>query len=278
MKNKIRFMLLMIVVIFGCSACNGNVTRDLRHAGFSLSGNKFVCEPLFPDDDEDNDYEKIKYLDNSFVVTDNGNIYELSMGQKFSNDKNCRKAKYDLGVSAIFDNKIVRAENGKYYYIVGQNNIPVYSEVTANDSGYEIYNLLLTDSAVVKVVTIDQSNGIYYVLKNDGNVYKYVVIRALSRGAYSIASTAIVYNKSDFGGAIVDFNEAGEHPSTYIRTDSSIYRMQATNKEKCTKYADIVCKYKLKKDTTLTEYKDKLLGYNGSLLITDYGRVFTVSS
>ena len=73
------------------------------------------------------------------------------------------------------------------------------------------------------------------------------------------------------------FNEAGEHPSTFIKTSNAIYRMQATNKEKCSKYADVVCKYKLKKDATLTEYNDKLLAYNGSLLITDYGRVFSVS-
>lgn len=278
MRNKVKFFILMVVIILGCSACNGNVTRDIRHAGFSLSGDEFICEPLFPDDDEDTDYEKIKYLNSSFVITNSGNIYELSMGQKFSNDKNCKKANYDLGITAIFDDKIVKAENGKYYYIVSENNVAAYSEVTVNDNGYEIYNLLLTDSTILKVMTVDQSNGVYYVLKNDGNVYKYVVTRTSSQEAYSIVSTAIIYNKNDFGGAIIDFNEAGENPNTYIRTNNAIYRMQATNKEKCTKYADIVCKYKLKKDTTLTEYKDRLLGYNGSLLITDYGRVFSVSA
>lgn len=277
MKNKIRFVLLLVVVIFGCSACNGDITRGIRHAGFSVSGDDFVCEPLYPSDADDNNYEKIKYLDSSFAVTDEGNVYELSMGQKFSNDKNCKKAKYDLGVVAIFDNKIVKADNGKYYYIVSQNNAAAYSEVTVNDNAYEIYNLLLADSTILKVVTIDQSNGIYYVLKNDGNVYKYIITRASSQEAYSIASTAIVYNKGDFGGAIVDFNEAGEHPSTFIKTSNAIYRMQATNKEKCSKYADVVCKYKLKKDATLTEYNDKLLAYNGSLLITDYGKIFSVS-
>ena len=122
MKNKIRFFLLLVVVIFGCSACNGDITRGIRHAGFSVSGDDFVCEPLYPSDADDNNYEKIKYLDSSFAVTDEGNVYELSMGQKFSNDKNCKKAKYDLGVVAIFDNKIVKADNGKYYYIVSQNN------------------------------------------------------------------------------------------------------------------------------------------------------------
>ena len=52
--------------------------------------------------------------------------------------------------------------------------------------------------------------------------------------------------------------------------------MQKTNEEECSKYADVKCEYKFKKDETLTEYyKDKILYYGPSILITTYKKEFT---
>lgn len=49
--------------------------------------------------------------------------------------------------------------------------------------------------------------------------------------------------------------------------------MQKTNEEECTKYADVACKYTMKKDETLTKYyktEPKILYYGPSILITTY--------
>ena len=57
--------------------------------------------------------------------------------------------------------------------------------------------------------------------------------------------------------------------------------MTITNKEQCTEYVDIACKYKMKKDETLTKYykeEPKILYYGPSILITTYGKEFTPAS
>ena len=56
--------------------------------------------------------------------------------------------------------------------------------------------------------------------------------------------------------------------------------MQITNKDECTEYADIACEYELKKDETLTKYyteDPKILYFGPSILITTYGKEFTLS-
>ena len=45
MKKRVLLVLLFLVVII-CTACNGNVTRDIRHAGFSV-GEKFQCSYFY---------------------------------------------------------------------------------------------------------------------------------------------------------------------------------------------------------------------------------------
>ena len=54
--------------------------------------------------------------------------------------------------------------------------------------------------------------------------------------------------------------------------------MMVTNQEKCSKYADVACEYKLKLDEGLKNTYDKILAYNGSTLITNYGKIFNVNN
>lgn len=277
MSKNLRFVLLFIMVLIGCSGCNGNITRDIRHQGFDVSDSSFVCKPLFPSKDEEKDYERIRYLSDAFAITNEGNIYELSLRQKFSNGQNCKKSSFPLIVESIFDNSVIKASDGKYYYLFSQSNVPAYSEVTTMDNNYSIYNLLLTDPDVLKVQTIDQNQGYYYVLRRDGSIYNYVVTRESYNSPYTLAGAALVYNKNDYNGKIMDFYEAFDNPATFIKTNKEIHRMQATNLDQCMKYADVYCKYKMSLDKVLTEHLDRILGYNGGYLITDYGKVFSAS-
>ena len=41
---------------------------------------------------------------------------------------------------------------------------------------------------------------------------------------------------------------------------------------------DVPCEYEIGVDTTLTENLDKIVLYNGKILFTSYGRIFTVGS
>lgn len=278
MKKKVLLLLLITGFCFLCTGCVGNVTRGIRHAGFTLSDAEFVCSLLVPGKDN-LDYEKIRYITTTNkAITESGKVYDLSLGQSFSNEQNCKASDFTKKVVAIMDDNVVKAADGKYYYLSSNDasNKNKYPEVTENDQSYSIYNLLFSDSAIRKVITIDSNAGIYYALKSDGNIYKLIITRSDSRSPYTLSNSEIVYSKGRYG-EIIDFNIDSENISTYIFTTDNIYRMIKTNKDECDKYADIECHFELKEDTDLMEYEDYILGYNGKTLITSYGKVFNVS-
>lgn len=270
-KNIIKLSLLILTVIL-CTACDGDVTRDLRHDGFTV-GNKFYCKAFISDKD-DLSYGKIKYMTNTHIIDENGKIYEVSLSQKFANEQNCKEADTRIGVKAIFDNKIVKGMDDKYYYLEVQNDVQKYSEVPTTDNSYDIYNMLLKDKDVVKVITANSSTGLYYVLKTDGNIYTNTIVK--ENNTYQLEGVKITYDKNRFGSKIVDFNYAGNSLTTYIKTEDKVYRMKITNQKECSKYADVICKYELEEDEVIAKYKDRIVVYNGSLLITDYHQMFNI--
>lgn len=269
MKKRIIGISLLFILVLLCSACNGTITRSLRHDGFSVS-TKFICDDFYPTNKEDNSYKKIKFMTSNNIIDNDGHIYDISLGKIYSNKQNCKKANTNLVVKAIFDNKIIKGSDNKYYQLDN------YSLISETDKSYELYKLLLSDDNVVKVITVDSSIGIYYLLKSDGNVYSYNITKVDNNSPLRIVSKTIIYDKSNYGSNIIDFNYVGETIGTYIKTEDSYYRMIATNYDDCSKYADVSCIYSIEKDEVLDKYKDKIIVFNGNIVITDYKQVFNV--
>lgn len=282
MNNRIKktsMMILICLMLILVTGCDGNVTRNLRHAGFTLSSNEFTCSTLLPANEDSKATDTILYSNGSYAITDDGKLYELSLSQPYSNNENCKKISFSVKVVAYMDDSILKGEDNKFYYAPGTTNTTPLTEVTANDSNYQLYTLLLGGSQVKKVVTVDSNAGIYYALEEDGTVYQYTITRQDYNSPYIISEKKAIYEKSEYG-EIIDFNYAGESTATYIKTKNKIYRMQITNKEECTKYADITCKYKLKLDEKITEHynTNKIIYYGPSIVLTDYGKQFTVGN
>ena len=272
MKKRIKIVLLLIVVMVFCTACDGSVTRALRHDGFSI-GEEFVCDAFFGKEARD----KIWYMTGDRIINTEGSIYEVSFGQKFTNNMNCRVAETELKVVALFEDKIFKAEDGNYYYLTGQNNVGAYTQVTAADNSYTIYDLLLKDEGVVKATTADSSAGVFYVLKHDGNVYSVTISKNYNTPA-TIVGSDIVYDQSSYGGPIIDFAYYGNSPATFVRTNSKVFRMKALNSEDCSRFADVTCTYEMVESPVFEQYPEYIAAYNGSMVITSYQKIFTVGS
>ena len=278
MKNNIlKIGIISLFIFVFCTACNGTITRNIRHGGFSIS-NKFVCEGFFPENKEDTSYKKIRYITSNHLIDQDGKIYEISLGQPFANNQNCKMSNASFTLKAILDDNIAKGTDNKYYYLNGQNDVAPYTEIPETDNSYEIYDLLLKDPDVIKVITADSSIGKFYLLKTDGNVYSYTISRTERDKPATITSISRVYEKELYGANIVDFNYAGDSLTTFIKTDFKLFRMQITNVDKCKKYADITCNYKIQEDMMFEENRDYIIAYNGNLLITNYGQIFTVSN
>ena len=275
MKKSLLIIVLFISILF-LTGCNGTVTRELREAGFNLGTDKIVCSDLVPEKEGQATVNKIKYMMDTVAIAENGEVYEMSLGQKYSNNEHCKKIDVPFKVSALMDYSIAKGTDKKYYYLANQAGVKAYSEITVNDDSYRIYDLLLSGDDVLKVSTVDQSNGIYYVLLNDGNIYKYIVARDNYDSPYTIKSKTIIYNSENYGGKIIDFNyDVSNKGNIFVKTADAIYRMQVANKKQCDKYADVECKYKFMKDEILTKYyKTKILYYGPGIIITTYGRTF----
>ena len=61
MKKKITLLIGIVVSTILLTGCDGNVTRDIRHAGYSLSQEDFSCSSLMPVDDETPASDTIMY-------------------------------------------------------------------------------------------------------------------------------------------------------------------------------------------------------------------------
>ena len=260
-----------------CTGCNGNVTRDIRHAGFGV-GQKIICDNFFPENKDDVYYEKMRYFTGNHIINEDGKIYEVSLSQTYMNGQNCKEADTYIRVAAIMDNQIVKTIDGRYYYLMPQNNVASYSEVPPTDNSYAIYDILLKDPDVLKVVTADGSAGLYYTLRSDGNVYGSIVTSPDRNTPPKLLSTQVVYDQIDYEGHIVDFNYAGNSLNTFVLTTDKLFRMKITNGLDCTKYADLGCQYEMTEDPIYEQYKDRIIAYNGAVLITDYKQMFTVAN
>ena len=77
-KNYFKMLILGVFVLMFCTACNGNVTRSIRHDGFAVS-NKIKCEMFFHEGASS--YNMIKFFTGSHIIDQNGKIYEVSLSQ-----------------------------------------------------------------------------------------------------------------------------------------------------------------------------------------------------
>ena len=265
----------ILLVVFICTGCGneyGDVTRGIRHAGFAVSGDNFVCNVLLPQAEGDEVVTPaiIWYFGSSHMITDAGKVYDISLSQAYMNGENCKAASLNDRVIAIMDESVAKVMNGKYY------SLDTYTEITTEDKNYNLYDILLKGSNVRKVVTVDSSNSIYYVLKSDGNVYEVILTKADYKSPYTVYSSEIIYSRGVYGD-ITDFRNGTNTQFNYILTKSSLNRTLAANASECSKYADVNCNYKMQEDSELFAFWGYVFAYNGSTIITTYGKVFTAS-
>ncbi len=278
MKKTVICILIIFVMSFIVTGCrHGDITRAIRHAGFTVGSVDFTCSEFLPQNDEDTYYSKIWYLDSSKIITEYGVVYDYILGGEYSNGQSCKQADFTKKVVAILDSQIVKADDGRLYYFGDNGNAPAYSQVTTEDNSYSIYKIIFEDPQVIKAITVDQEAGIYYLLKRDGNVYKYVISKGYNNEPAKLQSSEIVYSKGAYGGPILDFSYSTTSLATnYIRTNFTLYRNIASNREMCEKYEDVQCQYTMRNDTDLFQYMNNVIAYNGGIIITNYGKVFNV--
>ena len=280
--KKVFVLISIMMFALVLTGCNGTVTRALRNDGFSVKDNKFKCSLLNldgkVDDEEDNTSEDVKFLVGNYAIGVSGNIYQLSYDQLFSNDMNCKKVA-TIPTKAVLDDKFILGEDGKYYYLNADDGgvVEQFSEMPQEDENYQLLSLFFTGD-VKKADTVNANINSYYVLKEDGSIYNYVLTQDKDTKQYFVKSDNVQFTSNSYDGKIIDFFYAGDSTATFFRTPTSIYRNMIGNEEECSKYVDVTCEYEMKLDEGLTKHQSEILGFSGTYLITTYGKQFNAGA
>ena len=142
MKKKIGLIVGMAVATLLLTGCDGTVTREIRHAGFSLSSDEFVCSTLMPANEETPPTDNILYTDGSYAITDDGKLYELSLSQPYSNEENCKRISFSIDIIAYMDGTILKGDDGKFYYAT-ENNVVVRNTQFISGKAINMYKSII---------------------------------------------------------------------------------------------------------------------------------------
>jgi len=173
-------------------------------------------------------------FDNSTIIND-GNLYEININQKYSDDTNCKKIS-EIEISKVINNYYISSDGKPYVY--NDDNL---SEAEING---KIPSELLKDEVIM---AYEYSDNNYYVLKDDGKIYKYKYDRKYvfnnGKGTYSYTLTK---NEifTEYINEIIKSFKVSDGEINYILTDKNVYKRRAINVE-CLEYADIECIYDL---------------------------------
>lgn len=255
MKIKKYLIIAFSLCLVGCK---GDDIREFRHSGYNINDNKFSCKEV----------EKVKYLYDNFLVSESNDIYYISLDLPYSNKSNCRLINSNEKLQSIYGEETFKSYNN-IIYSFDYNN---YSDFPVINSTDKITEFLLNDNTNLKIINNENH---YYTLKNDGNIYDYVIEE--KDNIVSIVTSTLLYSSNSLDGTIIDFYYSSNMPSNYIKTSTSYYTFKPNNEE-CKKYADIECNYELKKDELLNKYSNEIYAYNGKRVILSNGKVLDNTS
>ena len=71
-KNNFKVFILGVFVLLLCTACDGNITRAIRHDGFA-AGAKINCNIFFPEQGQS--MYAVKFFTGSHIIDTNDRIY-----------------------------------------------------------------------------------------------------------------------------------------------------------------------------------------------------------
>ncbi|MBR3362874.1 MAG: hypothetical protein IKG40_02995 [Bacilli bacterium] len=252
---RLKKIIIIVVLMFLLTGCKGDDVRSFRSIGYNLSNANFKCDYV----------DSFKFLGDDFAVGSDDRLYSISYDLIYKNKNNCKIMDKNLKVSAVYNNEIVKMNNGFIYKINDENKLDQVSEKENN-----IVYYFLKDDNNVKII---EYSNIYYIMKQDGNVYKYIV--SDNDGTLKVAGVEMLQNV--YGGSIVDFNITDNKLTMYFKTNEKYYRNQIVNEE-CLKYADVLCEYQIKEDAYLNKYRNIIQAYNGDILILNSGKVLSFSN
>lgn len=215
--------------------------------------NSIKCEAL----------KDVKQYNAKFIITNENELYEINMWQKFSeNNENCQKIT-DIKIKSIILDYLLLGEDNKLYLYQYNENSKKY-EIKEKDYAESIDNIykkyLIKDDIISFKYenerynnTDDSRTYTFNVIKTDGKLYRYVIFEKYNPSINTYSSKLESSNELySFDGEHIKYYFSGsDMMSNSIVTDKNLYVSVNTNPE-CHDYVDMECEYAFVKDEYFT--------------------------
>ena len=227
---KIKYIIFLIVIsLLLCSCSNNNNTnnQEIESSGYHDVNNDINCNYI---------KDAIYYLDNSFFINSNGQVYKFKKNKLYSNEKNCIETDFIAKNFKFAIDKWLYNNNNELIavYDVEKDNILIPNELNNHP-------LLYINTNFDFITSYECEYNIYLYIK-DKKIYKYNdSVNDLYLGKIP-DNENIIYMAGDI-----------------IKTDKNIYQLKKTNSEECSKYVDVDCTFAYEKSNLSNIYNDIIL-------------------
>lgn len=259
----ILFFAIFLLCLSGCTNQNNQEVKGKGKTLIEYLDNKYGKA-------ESGGYEKVTikcdilknndiiYFDNEIFVLEDGITYEyIKYGDKvYKNGQQCKKKETNITIQKVVGNYFIGKDNKVYILksgdgIVSGNYIDIAETLSLTD-----------ENNIVNLKKIPQlSYSTYFVLRNDGNVYRTEFeFKASDKGPEihfnKVVSEKLLFSKNNYG-FIKDIFIDG-WGNLVLVTDNSLYNFKTITTEECTKYADIDCEDKLVESKLYKKHRDEI--------------------
>lgn len=253
-RNIIILYLIILFTICGCqekkknySNPNNNGKNNLTNELKIVKTSKIICDELKESDN-------INYISYNFFTTKQGELYSLNIDKLFSNEQNCKKIESDVN--------IVRPFGANLSFSTG---VPVM--LGADNNLYEVHNDYKLYSYSADDVSFPQKTD-----RSDLFFTSYGYFHYLDNKIINFKCNCNPFNIFDNVSKIENLKLEEEEKiinfsGNSVITSNSIYYLDKinTNQDRCNKYADIECEYKVvwkKVDETINRLRNNILYFD----------------
>ena len=249
-----RFNLILCgVILIGICGC-GNKQIETVKEGIDNYQEESIYKNNFPSlewkcDIPLQDIIDFSEFDTKFITKD-GDLFEFSYNQLFSNEKYCKKIDSNMKFTRFLNGAIETTANKIYGYSEGKFIEKLSAWTGAYD--YNVYEKYPNSFLFSKVN--DRSSY-------DIN-YQYAVVK--NNIVYDINWDSLKLTEID---RLADDEEYIGSYYQILKTNKNFYNYNIINNEECKKYADIECKYGLSRIDEISDLYDEIYYFNGKKII-----------
>ncbi len=302
MKTNVKFYVYIIILV--CFAAviwiKYDYDADKNHTNLTKEDNSFI-EFLNNSNITESTFscyaknETIIYLDDEYLLTNTGDLYEVKYGSTFENGHNCRRVESDIKFKNFYDNNKIIYDDELVLYDVTKNFAPYESEII------EYYQMDLSNLEEVrkqypyiyfydveaKELNLDNSllSSNKILIDNKGNINIYTNYGyPSSLNLLQSEDTEIIFDRLDYMGIILSIFRTNKNQVlkgdniSYLKVSEEVpnelygLRVITTkgmyNEVVDDKCKEQVCDTKLVRDKEFSKYFDNIVYSNGKYLFT----------